>query len=231
MQMKSLLTTLLGLAFLVLARVDVAADPFSILPNGELAVDTAFTTQGIFTCPSSIACVGSGTNSITLSSGMSTLTLSFTGVETSLLVGNTVVPVGLGAIESVPTGEDFTFPTRANVNWSVVDFALSITESSPVAYTSTFNWHSGPGGGTTLNLFGETYVAFALPPNPPGFEYTYTVFTLDPFGPKSRTGTLSSAPGSVGISAKVGLVPEPASIFLLGTGLAGVLYRVRQTRG
>ena len=83
--MKSLRTTLLGVTFLALAHVDVVADPFSIQPNGELVVDTAFTTHGIFTCPRSIACVGSGSSSITLSSGTSTLTLSFTGVDTSLL--------------------------------------------------------------------------------------------------------------------------------------------------
>jgi len=38
--MKILLTTLLGMASLALARVDAAADPFSIQPNGDLVVDT-----------------------------------------------------------------------------------------------------------------------------------------------------------------------------------------------
>jgi hypothetical protein len=227
-QMKSFPLTLFGLAFLVLARVDAAADPFSLQPNGHWVVDTAFTTKGIFRCPSSIACVGSGTSSVTLSSGMSTLTLSFTGVDTSLLVGDTVTPVGLGTIQSVPTGAGFTFPTRANVGWSVLNFALSITQSSPDARTLTYYWRSGPGGRTTLNFFGTTYLSFPLSPTPPGFGYSHTVFTIDPNGPQGRTLTVSSAPGSAGITADVGLVPEPSSILLLGTGLAGLLYRARR---
>ena len=45
----------------LLANTTIQADPFVILPNGELAFNTSFSTQGTLLCN---PCTGSGTNSI-----------------------------------------------------------------------------------------------------------------------------------------------------------------------
>lgn len=197
---------------------DARADPYTILPNGDLVFNTALTTQGVFTCLAPIPCSGSGTNSVTLGSGANTGTLTFTGVDTRIQVGNVALPVSLGTVElSAPSG--FTFPAQSNPNVSVLQFDFSITHTSPVPGTASQRWFYGPGGNPTLPLLlGSSWTAFSTGPNPPGYHYTFLVYS---FG--SRT-----LPGQIG--ADVGAAPEPATLVLLGTGLAVGAVRARRRR-
>jgi uncharacterized membrane protein len=78
-----------SLGFLVLVCSTAAyAEPFTILPNGDLVFNVSLSTNGLFTCGSVVSCTGSGTNSTTLQSGEGTATFSLTGVSTSFAVGN-----------------------------------------------------------------------------------------------------------------------------------------------
>lgn len=97
--MGSILRTF-PLAFLILANSAAAhAEPFTILPNGDLVFNVSASTSGLFTCGSAVPCTGSGTNSITLQSGSGAATFSFTGVNTSFSAGNTTIPASAPATQ------------------------------------------------------------------------------------------------------------------------------------
>jgi hypothetical protein len=216
----------LGVCLLSLPVATAEADPYTILPDGNLVYNAVVHTEGTFTCPTSY-CVGSGTNTITLRKDPS-WTLTFNGVDTSFSTNPT--PYGtqlqLGTFDSVASGDGFTFPKRGNDAWPVFEFHLRLTQSSPTSGTRGLALLFRPGGKPSIT--GSTavtnYVGFFGLPNPPGFEYMALVYS---FPTIKLTGTTASVP----LPAKADVAPEPATVVLVGSGLLGAIYRRRQKLG
>jgi hypothetical protein len=209
----------------LLSVTPARAEPFTILPNGNVVFNAALTTQAAFFCLQglSASCFGSGTNALTFGSGADTTTIKFTGVDTTLAIGNSAVPVHLGQVLLTTTGGGFVFPEALNPNVGVLGMALTLTHESPVAASRTRAWRFHPRG-DGLNLFmGQSYATFPLGGNPPGFNYDLAVYTFNPF-------PFTLRPGITNISADVGAVPEPGTLMLVGSGVAAVLLR-RRRRG
>jgi hypothetical protein len=203
---------------------DAGAEPFTIRPDGSVAFDTALMTSGVFRCQGPIACSGSGTNSVTFGSGSKQATITFNGVTTALQVTNRAQPVTLGTFTVVST-PGFTFPARGNVNLPLLHFGLIFEHTSPTPGISRRGWTFGPGGRDQLPvLIGMSSVGLPLDVNPPGVGYSAFVYTVRPF-PFSIP-----ANGSLDLVANVGVVPEPATMLLVGSGIAGLLA-ARRRRG
>jgi hypothetical protein len=216
---KILSLTVVALSASTLAH----AEPFTILPNGDLVFNASLSTMGLFTCRSAVKCTGSGTDAITLHSRSGTATFSFTGVNTSAVIGNRTVPVTLGTFEGSAT-PGFSLPEGLGRYWVLFSFDFNASQSSPVAASSRVRWDFNQG----FRRFGEgspTYLSLPTGPQPPQYHYTaiyytFRVFPLDLPLNGSRT-----------LVADAGAVPEPTSILLVGSGLIGAILRRRKKAG
>jgi hypothetical protein len=199
------------LAALCLSSAAASADP--------IVFNAGVTTTGVFGCLKEPACVASG-NTVTLGSGDSAVTLTFTGIDTTIAITNTVQSVSLGTLSATSNAGATTFPTRTNELLPIVSLSLQLSHATPVADTDFLFMRFGPGGLPELAYMqGGTYFSLDPGPNAPGQNYQALIYSLSPF---EFAVPLN---GSIDITADVGAVPEPATLLLVGFGLAGAASR------
>jgi hypothetical protein len=206
----ALLSALLGAGATV-----ASADP--------VVFNAAVTTSGMFGCLKEPACSASG-DTVVLGTGDDAVTLTFSGVSTTIPITNAAQPVTLGTLSASGSAGATVFPMRTNELLPILQFVLTLTHATPVAESDSLWMRFGPGGQSQLSFMqGNTYFSLAAGPNPPGQNYPMLIYSLAPFN--------FSVPmnGSVDITADVGAAPEPATLLLVGLGLAGAAARRRRS--
>ncbi len=200
------------------------AEGWVTLPNGEPGYVMNYTFTGHFSCGTTSAvgsCLASD-NFITITNGDESLTLTFLGLAGTLTATNVRSPMEIGTLTTSFTGDgDFLFPAAMNPNVPLFTFYIDLTTTDPVSATRQFNISYRTVTPTTIapNCCSGHISDMTIPVSSPPSPLTYTDVIFDTFTPP----VVTSAEGTTSISASVGIVPEPAPITLLASGLLGLL--------
>lgn len=218
---------LASLALLALAPCATArADGWAKLPNGEWGFTQRVSTSGMFTCLNAQyylaggSCVANG-NELTLESGSSTMTVRFTGSIQDVLATNIrSEPLVMGTFTKTFSGAPFTIPPMASLAAELFNFRVTLSSSGGSSGSVTSGYTANERTSLPYNCCEQyaTYTPLGLGALPPGIRLQYTSALFDNFA--GRDITFDAAPHT--ITARVGLVPEPATNALLAVGLLGL---------
>lgn len=210
--------------------VEVEAQGWVKLPNGNYAYATDYTTTGFFYCGNSRylegTCTANGSSlTLTNTQGTST-TFSFKGVTGNVVASGRSPRVSLGSLAVAYSGPGApSLPIHNSPN-PVFYFAIGITTSSPFAAAGGFGYRNIYWQGGIANLYLNVETQLQTAPSP--YPYQGPLRFVEP-----NHTFMALGDEEIDYYASAVVTPEPATVALLATGLAGIagVARRRRRRG